>query len=76
MGVWIFDNQSFKKVSLTDVPQKSISEFNQIGISTALIQSFIEAWNLELTSSINDKNGLKEINIIAEEMKKKRIWKV
>ena len=56
-----FDNQSFNKVSISDVPQKSISEFNQIGISTALIQSFIEAWNLELTSSINDKNGLKEI---------------
>lgn len=55
------DNQFFYKVSISDVSQKSISEFNQIGVGTYQIESFIDAWNLELTSSINDKNGLKEI---------------
>jgi hypothetical protein len=55
------DNQFFNKVSISDVSPKSINEFNQIGISTSQIESFIDAWNLELASSINEKNGLKEI---------------
>lgn len=55
------DNQFFYKVSISDVSQKSISEFNQIGVSTYQIQPWIDAWNLELASSINEKNGLGEI---------------